>query len=326
MNIGDVPHATLNTGAKMPLIGLGCWMGEFGAGDRAYEMCRKAIAIGYRHIDTAAGYANEESVGKAIRDSGVPRSEFFITTKLHNVDHDKVALALSTSLKALGIDYVDLYLMHWPQATLTSDWPSKALQPDEHPTFNETWAEMENEFKHGKARSIGVSNFSVKNLEKLEKTWKVVPAVNQIEMHPFLPQNEVKAWCDERGIHLTAYSPIGQPTAGSNAPSLLKNDLVVKLAEKYGATAGQILLSWGVLRGTSVVPKSESEERLRKNITVVSLEKADMQALDLLHTLPGMHRSLLAHVPGYHTDGRVFGWTHEQLGWPFDTEGVVVKQ
>ncbi|KZV64314.1 Aldo/keto reductase [Peniophora sp. CONT] len=323
----DVPHATLNTGAKIPLVGLGCWMGEFGGEERAYEMCKKAIAAGYRHIDTAAGYGNEESVGKAILDSGIPRSSFFITTKLHNIHHSQVSSALTTSLSSLGTSYVDLYLMHWPQAALESEWPGKALQPDEHPTFNETWSDMEKEFLDGDGRvkAIGISNFSVGNLERLEGSWRVVPAVNQVEMHPFLPQVDVKEWCEKRGIHLTAYSPIGQPNEGSSAPSLLKNELIVKLAEKYGVTTGQILLSWGVQRGTSVIPKSENPDRLRKNIAVVKFDETDMKAIDELHTQPGLHRSLLGHVPGYHSDGGVFGWTHEQLGWPFDSEGVVVK-
>ncbi|VDC01505.1 unnamed protein product [Peniophora sp. CBMAI 1063] len=315
--MADVPHATLNTGAKIPLVGLGCWMGEPGGGERAYEMTRKAIAAGYRHIDTAAGYANEEFVGKAIRDSGLPRSQFFITTKLNNTHHHTVSSALTSSLHALGTDYVDLYLMHWPQAVVDG----RVLQPDEKPTINDTWAEMEKLYEQGKAKNIGVSNLSVRNLQRLQKTWTVVPAVNQIEMHPFLPQEETKAWCAAEGVHLTAYSPIGQPSEGSKAPSLLKTDLVVQLAEKYGATTGQILLSWGVQRGTSVIPKSENEERLKKNITIVKLEDADVKAIDELHKQPGLHRSVL----GYHTDAGVHGWTHEQLGWPFDAEGVVVK-
>ena len=149
--------------------------------------------------------ANEEFVGKAIRDSGIPRSEFFITTKLANSAHSDVSSALSASLRALGTDYVDLYLIHWPQASTSTS----VFQPDEHPTINDTWADMEAVYKEGKAKAIGVSNFSVKTLDRLEKTWKVVPAVNQIEMHPFLPQSETKTWCDAKGIHLTAYSPIG---------------------------------------------------------------------------------------------------------------------
>ncbi|KZV61840.1 Aldo/keto reductase [Peniophora sp. CONT] len=317
----EVPHATLNTGAKIPLVGLGCWMGMPGGEQRVYDMCIKAIAAGYRHIDTAAGYANEEYVGKAIRDSGIPRSEFFVTTKLPNTHHAKVEEALDASLTALGLDYVDLYLMHWPQATATEDWFGPHLPPGEFPTFNDTWAGLEKVYEKGKARAIGISNFSVKTLEPLLKTAKVVPAVNQIQMHPFLPQNETKALCDAKGIHLTAYSPIGQPGESYKGPSLLGNDLIVQLAEKYSATPAQIVLSWGVQRGTSVIPKSENEDRLRNNITVVKLDAADVKAVDELHTQPGLHRSLLVAPGG--VKGQVFGWTYDQLGWNMDDNGVV---
>ena len=137
----------------------------------------------------------------------MPRSEFFITTKLANEEaHGEVSKALSTSLSNLGLDYVDLYLVHWPQAA-TAD--GKVLQPDEYPTINDTWADMEKEYESGRTKAIGVSNFSVKNMKRLEKTWKAVPAVDQIEMHPFLPQIELKAYCEAKGIHLTAYSPVG---------------------------------------------------------------------------------------------------------------------
>ncbi|VDC01484.1 unnamed protein product [Peniophora sp. CBMAI 1063] len=301
----------------MPLIGLGCWMGVPGGGQRVYDMCKKAIAIGYRHIDTAAGYANEEQVGQAIRDSGIPRKEFFVTTKLANTDHHDVPRALDTSLSKLGMDYVDLYLVHWPQASLDG----RALAPDEHPTINDTWEGMEKVYKDGKAKAIGVSNFSIRTLEELEKTWTIVPSVNQVEMHPFLPWNELKIHCDLKMIHLTAYSPIGRPNSGSKAPSLLQNETIVSVAEKYGVTASQVLLSWSVQRGSSVIPKSENEERLRQNITILRMEDPDLKAINELYKQPGLHRSVLT----YHKEGGIFGWTYEQLGWPFNGEGVVVN-
>ncbi|KZV64310.1 Aldo/keto reductase [Peniophora sp. CONT] len=307
----EVPQVTRNTGATIPLVGLGCWMGVPGGDQRVYLMCMKAIAAGYRHIDTAAGYANEEHVGQAIRD------EFFVTTKLANTAHHEVSEALDISLSKLGLDYVDLYLIHWPQASVDS----KALGPDDHPTINDTWADMEKVHADGRAKAIGVSNFSIKTLETLSETWKVVPAVNQVEMHPYLPWDDLKGYCDGKGIHLTAYSPIGRPSSGSKAPPLLRNDLVVKLAEKYSATPSQIVLSWGVQRGTSVIPKSENEERLRQNISLVLLDDADIKAINELHTQLGLHRSLLT----YHKEGGLFGWTYEQLGWPFNGEGVVLK-
>ncbi|KZV64313.1 aado/keto reductase [Peniophora sp. CONT] len=332
-----VPNVILNTGAKLPLVGLGVWMGELNSSERAYEMCRKAIAIGYRHIDTAAIYklsqlidvrntGSEGSVGKAIRDSGISREEFFVTTKLAGSYHDKVSEALNESLSNLGLDYVDLYLIHLPQASRDG----KTLQPDEFPTINDTWASMEKVYEEGKAKAIGVSDFSVKLLERLARTQKVVPTVNQVEMHPFLPQNELKAYCDAKGIHLTAYSPFGQPIEGQpwragdkpvEVPSLLRNDLITRLAEKYQTTTGQILLSWSVQRGTSVVPKSEKEERLRNNFTVVELEDDDVKAIDELHHQPGLHRSLLTYL---HSEKGVQGWTYEQLGWSFDSNGIVV--
>ncbi|VDC01506.1 unnamed protein product [Peniophora sp. CBMAI 1063] len=309
------PTAALNTGAKIPLVGLGSWMGAPGpGGERAYEMCRKAIDIGYRHLDTAAGYANEEAVGKAIRDSGIPRSEFFVTTKLAQDRHHTVSAALSESLSKLGLDYVDLYLIHWPQAIVDG----KTLQPEEHPTINDTWADMERVYEEGKAKSIGVSNFSVKTLGQLEKTWKVVPAVNQIEAHPFLPWHELVPYCQAKGIHVTAYSPLGQPGGAEGVPSLVTNELIAEIAEKYGVTTGQILLSWNVQRGVSVIPKSEKEDRLRKNITIVKLEEKDVKAIDELHRQPGLHRSLLAFI---HSEDGVFGWTYEQLGWPYKFNG-----
>ena len=214
-----------------------------------------------------------------------------------SIHHHKVAESFQESLDKLGVDYVDLYLIHWPQA-YTED--NKMIPYGESPTYVETWRDMEKLLGTGKVRSIGVSNFSVALLEVLLKETTFVPATNQVEMHPFLPQNKLKAYCDAKGIHLTAYAPLGmsitqlrrvnsggrvkltdrtggppppihqgvQLTMGQEIPSLLDNDVITQLAEKYNVTTGQILLNWSVQRGTSVVPKSEKEERLRKNFTV----------------------------------------------------------
>ncbi|KAG8952561.1 hypothetical protein FRC00_006702, partial [Tulasnella sp. 408] len=153
-----------------------CWMGNPGAAEACEKMVKTAIGLGYRHLDTAAGYRNEESVGKAIRESGAPRSEFFVTTKLWNGDHGRVAGAFEESLARLGLEYIDLYLMHWPQAQ-TAD--GRTLQPDESPTYVETWKVMEELLETGKVKSLGVSNFSVKTLEVLLDQATIVPAVNQ---------------------------------------------------------------------------------------------------------------------------------------------------
>jgi len=278
-------------------------------------MCKKAIEIGYRHIDTAAGYGNEEFVGKAIRDSGVPRSEFFVTTKLPNGAHDSVREAFERSLATLNIEYIDLYLVHWPQAVRSGS----ALQPNEAPTVTDTWAAMEKLVDTGKVKSIGVSNFSVKTLESVLHDAKVVPAVNQVEIHAFLPQVELRKYCEAKGIHVTAYSPFGQPGSSTTIPSLLKNDTITRLAEQYNATTGQILLSWGVQNGVSVIPKSENDDRLRKNFTLIKLEEKDIKIVDELHKQSSQHRSLLS----YHNGGKVFGWTYDQLGWNFINNGIV---
>ncbi|EIN09222.1 aado/keto reductase [Punctularia strigosozonata HHB-11173 SS5] len=285
----------LNNGLLMPAIGIGCWMGIpfAGEGDHVTEMVKKALATGYRHIDTAANYGNERSVGRALRESGVARGDIWITTKLDHKDHGRVAQALDDSLAKLGVDYVDLYLVHWPLAVDPDT--GRTLQPDEHPTIADTWAQMETLLLTGKTRTIGVSNFSIRTLSILLATHtKITPAVNQVEMHPYLPQHALRAFCIERGIHLTAYSPLG------------KNEL--KEEE--------------VLRGTSVVPKTSHEERMRENLQFLELSSEEMEAIDGLHTMSsGKHRS----VCKFHSTefgGSCFGWTYAQLGWNMTVGGV----
>ncbi|KAJ7129003.1 aldo/keto reductase [Mycena crocata] len=299
----SIPHFTLNNGTKIPSVGMGCWMGGVGGGERVYNMCLTALKLGYRHFDTASGYANEEYVGRAIRDSGIPRSDIYLTTKLGNVDHHRVKDAFEDSLKKLGVDYVDLYLLHWPIAVLNG----KVISPDESPTFIETWKEIEKLLPSGKVKTIGVSNFSIKNLSALLTHCSVIPATNQVELHPCLPQDELKAYCEEKNILLTAYSPLGRGT------TFLEDSTINGLAEKNKASPAQIVLSWAVQRGTIVVPKSEDEGRMLANITLVPLLAEDMTVINGLHQKPNMHRSLLAFDGK--NDGTVFGWTYEQLGW-----------
>ncbi|TFK81028.1 Aldo/keto reductase [Polyporus arcularius HHB13444] len=319
----DIPTFTLNTGHKMPSVGMGCWLGPGGGGDVVEEMCKTALKLGYRHIDTAYGYFNEEKVGKAIRESGVPRSEIFLTTKLPNHHHDYVAESLEESLEKLGVDYVDLYLMHWPQAYSRTD--NKPIPYGQSPTFLETWKDMEKLLETGKVRAIGVSNFSVKLLELLLKEASVVPATNQVEVHPCLPSFELKQYCEDKGIVLTAYSPLGRPKEYDGKPVFLTDDDVVRIAKAHDATPGQVALSWGVQRGTVVIPKSENPERIKQNITLIKLSDEDMTALNVIHRKPGMHRSLLR----YHSnsqDGTVFGWTYEQMGWNMVKGGIVADK
>ncbi|GAA6054895.1 hypothetical protein JCM3770_004272 [Rhodotorula araucariae] len=308
---------TLNTGAQLASVGLGCWMGLPAAAGSAtnaetLEMVKNALEAGYTHFDTAAGYGNEEAVGKALRESRRPRTSYFVTTKV--IDHVNLVESFEASLNKLDLEYIDLFLMHWPQHM---NWTTGETTPfGESPTFVETWAKMEKllETHAGKVKQIGVSNFSVKNLEILLKTAKVVPAVNQVEAHPYCPQEPLRRYCGEKNIHLTAYSPVGQ----YDSP-ILKEPLVVKLAEKYRTPPGTILLSWGVQRGFSVVPKSSNPARLRANRDLVELAAEDLAAVSALHTEPGKHRSLCDYGPGLAVPGWVCGWRiKEDLGWDYD--------
>ncbi|ETW75512.1 hypothetical protein HETIRDRAFT_461341 [Heterobasidion irregulare TC 32-1] len=326
MTAADVPSFALNNGSTVPSIGMGCWMGSPGGGERVKEMCDKALTVGYRHFDTASGYANEAKVGLAIAESGIPREQLYVTTKLWNGDHHRVREAFEESLAKLNCDYIDLYLMHWPQAVSAQ---GVTLQADEYPTIIDTWKEMEKLVDTGKVKSIGVSNFSIKTLTRLLPHCRIFPATNQVELHPYLPQTKLKAFCEERGILLTAYSPIGSPYASSGGldttvPTLVADPTVQAIADKHGATPAQALINWAVQRNTIVIPKSENLDRMTANITLVKLDDADMQALNVLHERPGMHRSLLS---SYHdNNGSVFGWTYEQLGWDMKLGGIVAEQ
>ncbi|KAF8336110.1 Aldo/keto reductase [Amanita rubescens] len=312
----SVPSFKLNNGNSIPAVGIGCWMGHVGEGDHVTSMVKSALQIGYRHIDTAANYGDEESVGRAIKEAGVPRDDLFITTKLAGEDHGRVAQALDISLRKLGIEYVDLYLMHWPQALKVN---GDAYAPDQSPTFIETWVSMQNLLASGKVKNIGVSNFSVKTLNELLShcQTQIIPAVNQIEAHPSLPQHELIRFCKERGIVVTAYSPIAKN-------KLANNETLMGVARRRGVTPTQVLLSWGVQRGTAVIPKTEREDRMKENIKLVELSDEDMRVLDGIHEEPGMHKS----VCGFHSSklgGSCFGWTYEQLGWDMVTGGIVPR-
>ncbi|KAG6837829.1 hypothetical protein H0H93_016197 [Arthromyces matolae] len=257
---------------------------------------------------------NEEQVGAAIRESGIPREEIFVTTKLPD-DWKSVREEFESSLQKLGLGYVDLYLIHWPQHVVVNDDGSLlVLAPGEQPDFVHAWKEMEKFVEEGRAKSIGVSNFSVKTLNDLLPHCSIVPATNQVELHPCLPQNELKQFCEEKGILLTAYSPLGRST------TFFVDPVVKAVSERINATPAQVVLGWAVQRGTIVVPKSENEARMIENLKLSSLSELDMNAIDSIHGQPGMHKSLLKyHKP----DSTVFGWTYEWLGWNMKAGGVV---
>ncbi|KAK4244498.1 hypothetical protein VTI28DRAFT_254 [Corynascus sepedonium] len=255
----------LNTGAEIPAIGLGTWQSKPGEVEKAVEA---ALRAGYRHIDTAFAYGNEKEVGEGIRASGVPREEIFLTTKLDNPWHKRAPEALKRSLENLGVDYLDLYLMHWPSSTDPDDL--KKHYPDWD--FVDTWREMQKLMETGKIRSLGVSNFGIKNLERLlnDPSCKIVPAVNQIELHPGNPSPKLVAYCAQKGIHCSGYSPLGS----SDSP-LYKNETIASIAKAKNRSAQQVLLLWGVKKGWSVLPKSVNPERVKANFDLDGWDLSD---------------------------------------------------
>jgi 2,5-diketo-D-gluconate reductase A len=250
----QVPNITLNTGAPMPQLGYGVF--EM-SNDEVVEPVLTALRAGYRSIDTAAVYGNEEGVGKAIAESGLARAELFITTKLWNEDqgYDSTLRAFDESLTRLGLDYVDLYLIHWPL-------PAKDK-------YVETWKAFQELHADGRAKAIGVSNFQIPHLRRLFEETDVVPAVNQIELHPYLTQRQLRAFHAEHGIVTEAWSPLGRHSG------LLNDAVLSSLAEKYGKSAAQIVLRWHLQLGNVTIPKSATPSRIKENIDIFDFELAD---------------------------------------------------
>ncbi|KAJ5301993.1 hypothetical protein PENANT_c057G06727 [Penicillium antarcticum] len=249
---------TLNTGDKIPAIGLGTWQSK---PNEVRIAVRDALLAGYRHIDTALAYGNEAEVGAGIKDSGVPREQIWLTTKLDNPWHKRVNEGIESSLKDLGTDYVDLYLIHWPSSTDPNDLSKHYPDWD----FIKTWQDMQKLPATGKVRNIGVSNFGIKNMEKLlsDPSCKIVPAVNQIELHPNNPSPKLVAYNTSKGIHSTGYSCLG-----STDSPLYKDPTLLKIAENKGKTPQQVLLVWGITKGWSVIPKSVNKARIEGNLDI----------------------------------------------------------
>ncbi|EHA53381.1 aldehyde reductase 1 [Pyricularia oryzae 70-15] len=277
----------LNSGHEIPVIGLGTWQSNPNEVAKAVE---HALRNGYRHIDGALVYGNEHEVGEGIRASGVPRSDIFLTSKLWNTFHhpDDVEAGIDLTLRDLGTHYVDLYLIHWPVSFAPRENPRELFPIDPATGAThvvdipdaDTWRAMERLVESGKARSIGVSNFTRGRLEKLLQTARIRPAVNQIEAHPYLQQRELLEWHRQQGIVVQAYSPTGNNIYGRPKP--LDDPVVLEVAARVGRTPAQVLVQWAAQRGTVVLPKSVTPSRIDENFVDFELPADEVEKLNAL--------------------------------------------
>jgi len=249
----SIPAVTLHDGVEIPQLGFGVFQVP---PEKTQEAVEEALEVGYRHIDTAAAYRNERGVGAAIAASGIPRGEIFVTTKLWNSaqGYESTLGAFQKSIDRLGIDYVDLYLIHWPVPT-----EGRAL---------DTWRAFEKIHEEGGSRTIGVSNFRVEDLEQLEREAEVLPTVNQIELHPHFPQAELRAWHAEHGIATESWSPLAQG-------NLLANETIAAVAARHDRTPAQAILRWHLQLGNVVIPKSVTPKRIRENFELFDFELSE---------------------------------------------------
>lgn len=251
----------LNNGVNMPWFGLGVWQVE--DGNEAIDSVKAALKSGYRAIDTAAAYGNEESVGKAIKESGLARDELFITSKVWNKDqgYESTLAAFEETMKKLDLDVLDLYLIHWPVAG----------------KYKDTWRAMEKLYKDGRIRAIGVSNFQTHHLDDLLADAEVVPAVNQVEFHPLLTQSELLAYSEEKGIQLEAWSPLARG-------KLFDNEVIKEIADKYGKEPAQVILRWVLDKGVVVITRSVKEKRIASNAEIFDF-KLTVEEIDRISAL-----------------------------------------
>jgi alcohol dehydrogenase (NADP+) len=282
----------LSSGSTIPGLGLGTWKSDPGVVGAAVKA---AIEMGYRHIDCAHIYGNEKEIGEAFaqifQESPVKREHLFVTSKLWNTEHapSDVEPALKNTLSNLGLDYLDLYLIHWPIVQKKEGQPGAKFIPLEEIPIAETWKAMEKCVDAGLVKDIGVSNFSVKKLKSLLATARIKPAVNQVERHPYLQSQELLNFCNDNGIHLTAYSPLGsndRPTISDHHEKpILEDPMVAKIAKKHNVMPAQVLLQWALACGTSVIPKSTHSSRLKENLDAATAFELDVDDRSMMATL-----------------------------------------
>ncbi|KAL9539020.1 hypothetical protein MBANPS3_010516 [Mucor bainieri] len=282
---------TLNTGAEMPLVGLGTWLSK---PDEVRKAVKYALETGYRHLDCAYVYRNEDEVGQGIRESGVPRSEIFVTSKLWNTHHRKeyVKSAVKASLEALGLDYLDLYLIHWPVSFINTGKPEDTpvvptmdyLIPKKDGVVQieqvdplETWKAMEELVEQGLVKAIGLSNFNIEKIQHVLDHCKIKPAQLQVELHPGLQQPELVDFCHKHGIHVTAYSPLGNNVYGEER--IVDDPVIVNVAKKLNKSPAQVCIAFAAQRGIVVIPKSVTESRIKENFQDFELSKEDFDAV-----------------------------------------------
>ena len=250
----------LSNGVKIPSIGFGTY--KSGDDEETAKIIKNALNLGYKMIDTASFYNNEVGIGNGIKESGIDRKDIFIVTKLWNDDHgyDNTIEAFNKSLNNLQVDYIDLYLIHWPNKLNA-----------------ETWRAFEHLYETGKVKAIGVCNFKVEHLEELKKTAKIMPMVNQVEIHPFSTKNNIINYCKDNNIKVVAWSPISRGR-------VLSNELMIDLSQKYKKSIVQIVLRWHMQKGVIPIPKSSNENRIKENIDIFDFEisSEDMKAIDSL--------------------------------------------
>lgn len=317
VNPNEVPNIKFNNGVSIPIVGLGTWQAP--PDGSLYKAVRGAIDAGYRHIDCAYAYENEEEVGKAINDAisegTVKREDLFITSKLWLCffRRDRAQLCVKKILSKLNTPYLDLCLVHWPMSFGDSDTDLLPVGADGKVIagtidYLEAWQGLEDCVNAGLIKSIGISNFNTQQIERLLGAATIKPVTNQVEIHPYLAQVQLKKFCDEKGITLTAYSPLGNPgsqvNTGSDKDRLLKDVVVNRLADKYKKSPGQILLKFQAQRGIIVIPKSVSVDRIQSNIQIFNFEMTadeitELESLNRNYRTCGFDAAGVPDLPNY---------------------------